>query len=103
MNNSKKLITALLLIAAAGIWGYVGYSFFKGASDEGEPETRENDFVPHQVSSNKFAKQSLKLNYADPFLGKKRVTVVKSVKKPVVVSKTKKKRRTGLCLARYCV
>jgi hypothetical protein len=89
--KSRKFITAILLMAAIGIWGYVGYSFFSGTSGE-ETILETNTYInPNKISGDIFAEKELKLNYADPFLRKKEVQhTVTQFKKPVTVQKVEK-------------
>lgn len=77
--QQKKIITAILLLAVIGIWGYVGYNVFAGM-DSDDDSTDEafmeiNEAMPIQID----AKQELLLNYPDPFL--------KSTNAPVVIIK----------------
>lgn len=92
MNKSKKLITAILLLAVIGIWGYVGYSFFSGTSGEETIAETNLDMGLNEISGDKFAKKELKLNYTDPFLKKKEIKPVQgSYKKSVIAQKIEKK------------
>lgn len=63
--DRKKILTGVLLIAVVLVWGSVIYRVIKG----GRPVKVSSESAVTQMSETNENRNSLKLNYRDPFLG----------------------------------
>lgn len=76
MIKRSNIGTLLLILAAAAIWGVVGYRVYRWVAPVEAPAVKP---VAPKERRQKPARNSLLLNYPDPFLGE-----VRKTKEPVL-------------------
>lgn len=94
---NKKILTGIMLLLVAGIWGYVGYNFF-GGGPSGDDDVYIEEVNTQEITPIRMGKQEkLLLNYPDPFLkdeARPAVSIKKTSTQPVKTTPVKKEEKT---------